>query len=77
MALKPQVAATTTPVPEKSTPVIVARAKVHGERWETIGAAWHADINGKPGYSVKLNTVPAGNWDGSFLLMPPLEKSDA
>ena len=75
MALKPKVAAATT-VPEKSMPVFVARAKVHGERWETIGAAWHADINGKPGYSVRLNTVPAGSWDGSFLLMPPLDKSD-
>ena len=73
MATKPKVAET-QPVPEKSMPVFVARAKVHGDRWETIGAAWPATVNGKPGYSVKLNTVPAGSWDGSFLLMPPLPK---
>ena len=56
----------------KNLPVLVARAKVNGDRWETIGAAWNADVNGKPGYSVKLNTIPAGSWDGSFLLMEPL-----
>ena len=58
--------------PEKNLPVFVARAKVNGDRWENVGAAWEADINGKPGYSVKLNVIPAGNWDGSLLLMPPL-----
>lgn len=73
MAYKPKVAEK-PPQPEKSMPVFVARAKVHGDRWETIGAAWEATINGKPGFSVKLNTVPAGSWDGSFLLMPPLPK---
>lgn len=73
MAYKPKSAEKTT-VPEKSMPVFVARAKVHGDRWETIGAAWHATVNGKAGYSVKLNTIPAGGWDGSFLLMPPLPK---
>jgi len=57
MAFKPKVAAK-QPEPAKSMPVFVARAKVNGERWENIGAAWHADINGKPGYSVKLNTIP-------------------
>ena len=72
MAFKPKVAEKTPP--EKSMPVFVARAKVHGDRWETIGAAWEATVNGKPGYSVKLNTIPAGTWDGSFLLMPPLPK---
>jgi hypothetical protein len=60
------------PEPEKNLPVYVARAKVNGDRWENIGAAWHADINGKSGFSVKLNTIPAGTWDGSFLLMEPL-----
>jgi hypothetical protein len=73
VAFKPKVAAK-QPESQKSLPVFVARAKVNGDRWETIGAAWEADINGKPGYSVKLNTVPAGSWDGSFLLMPPLPK---
>jgi hypothetical protein len=60
----------------KRMPDFVARAKVNGDRWENIGAAWSADINGKPGYSVKLNTLPAGSWDGSFLLMPPLEPKE-
>ena len=76
-AFKQKAAEKTQAAPEKSMPVFVVRAKVHGDRWETIGAAWHADINGKPGYSVKLNTIPAGGWDGSFLLMPPLPKDGA
>ncbi|MEQ1671278.1 MAG: hypothetical protein ABL893_10505 [Hyphomicrobium sp.] len=56
----------------KRHPDYVARAKVNGERWETIGAAWKTTVNGKDCYSVKLNTVPAGAWDGGLLLMPPL-----
>lgn len=75
MAAKPKLVERDTSN-EKSLPVFVARAKVNGDRWESIGAAWHAEINGKPGFSVKLNMVPAGTWDGSFLLMPPLEPKE-
>ena len=57
---------------DKRMPDFVARAKVNGERWETIGAAWKTTVNGKECLSVKLNTVPAGAWDGGLLLMPPL-----
>lgn len=72
MAFKPKAVAK-EPEPEKNLPVFVARAKVNGERWENIGGAWDADLgDGKKGYFVKLNTIPAGAWDGSFLLMEPL-----
>ncbi len=55
---------------EKRKPVFVARAKV-GSGWQTLGAAWERR-NGEPGYSIKLNTLPVGNWDGNFVLIPPL-----
>lgn len=60
--------------PEKRQPDFVCRARQHpdSEYWVTIGAAW-SYRNGEPGYSVKLHTTPT-NWDGSFLMMPPLEK---
>ncbi len=62
---------------EKRRPDFVVRAKQspQSEFWQTIGAAWSADINGKTGYSVKLHLVPT-DWDGSFLLMPPLESGE-
>lgn len=50
------------------------RAKI-GERWTTIGAAWHARDGA---ISMRLNTVPVGNeWDGSLLLLPPKEDDGA
>lgn len=55
---------------ERRKPVFVARAKV-GTGWQTLGAAWERR-NGEPGYSVKLNTVPVGQWEGQFVLIPPL-----
>ena len=27
--------------------------------------------NGEDGYSVKLNSIPVGNWDGALILLPP------
>lgn len=61
---------------EKRQPDFVARCKQSPESdfWLNIGAAWPADINGKPGYTVRLHTTPV-DWDGSFLLMPPLPES--
>jgi hypothetical protein len=55
---------------EKRRPVFIARAKI-GNVWQTLGAAWEFR-NGEPGLSVKLNTLPVGNWDGTFILLPPL-----
>jgi hypothetical protein len=41
-------------------------------RWITVGAAW-ARKDSKPGFNVRLNSVPVGNWDGALILLPPLE----
>lgn len=60
---------------EKRQPDFVVRCKqtVDGDFWMNIGAAWKADINGKTGYSVRLHSTPI-DWDGTFLMMPPLEE---
>jgi hypothetical protein len=55
---------------ERPKPVYVARAKV-GTGWVTIGAAWKLK-SGEDGFSLKLTTTPL-NWDGRFVLLPPLE----
>ena len=61
------------PEAEKRRPNFVVRAKVKDDVWVTIGAAWPAQLKGGvTGYSLKINTFPAG-WNGDALLMPPLE----
>jgi hypothetical protein len=47
-------------------------------RWITLGYAW-ARKNGEEGFTVKLNSVPVGQWDGALILLPPLtnDLSDA
>jgi hypothetical protein len=40
-------------------------------RWVTVGVAFERK-NGEEGYSVKLNTLPVGQWDGTLILLPPL-----
>jgi hypothetical protein len=45
------------------------RAKVN-EYWFTIGAAWAVKDGG---ISIRLNSVPVGEWDGSLLMLPPKE----
>ena len=58
---------------EKRKPDFVVRAKVKEDVWVTIGAAWRAQLKGGAnGYSLKINTFPAG-WSGDARLMPPLE----
>jgi hypothetical protein len=54
-------------------PTYVARAKV-GNGWTNIGAAWPLR-SGEDGFSLKLTTIPL-NWDGRFVLLPPLENGD-
>ena len=54
-------------------PQYIARAKV-GTGWTSIGAAWDLR-SGEVGFSVKLTTIPL-NWDGRFVLMPPLENGE-
>lgn len=58
---------------EARKPEFVARAKV-GTGWTNIGAAWPLR-SGEPGYSLKLTTIPL-NWDGRFILLPPLNNED-
>jgi len=53
----------------------VARAKV-GNGWQTIGAAW--ELRGEEdGFSVKLNSIPVGAWEGQFVLIKPLDNGEA
>jgi hypothetical protein len=40
-------------------------------RWVTVGVAFERK-NGEEGFSVKLNTLPVGQWDGTLILLPPL-----
>ena len=37
----------------------------------TVGVAFERK-NGEEGLSVKLNTLPVGQWDGTLILLPPL-----
>lgn len=57
-------------------PVYVVRApdSTKRGRWVTLGYAW-ALRNGD-GFSVKLNTIPVGTWDGALVLLPPLQAGD-
>jgi hypothetical protein len=54
-------------------PKYVCRAKVESG-WVNIGAAWPLR-SGEDGLSIKLTTIPL-NWDGRFILLPPLETDD-
>jgi hypothetical protein len=58
---------------ERPKPRYVARAKV-GNGWVTIGAAWDVR-SGEDALSLQLTTVPL-NWDGRFILLPPLENGE-
>ncbi len=60
---------------EKRRPVYIARAKENpdSDRWLTIGAAW--DFKDGEGYVIRIQSTPL-QWDGSFILVPPLENSD-
>jgi hypothetical protein len=62
--------------PEKRMPDFNLRAKTTDnqgkENWQTYGAAWAVNLKNGTGYSIKVNSIPAHGWDGSFLLMPPL-----
>lgn len=55
--------------PTKPKPSYIARAKV-GSGWVNLGAAWPLR-SGEDGLSLQLTTIPL-NWDGRFVLLPPL-----
>ena len=61
-------------------PAFVVRAPDPNSRgrWITLGYAWSRK-NGEEGFSVKLNSIPVGNWDGALILLPPFadEADDA
>jgi hypothetical protein len=63
--------------PEPRQPDLVVRAKTGPgpKDWATIGYAWRRE-NGE-GFSVKLNTMPIGNfWDGKLKLLPPFDDEE-
>ena len=63
--------------PERRQPAYVVRAPDPNSRgrWVTLGYAWQRK-NGEDGFSVKLNSIPVGNWDGVLVLLPPLSNEE-
>jgi len=61
---------------EERQPVYVVRApdSTKRGRWVTVGYAW-ALRNGE-GFSVKLNSIPVGSWDGALVLLPPFDPGE-
>ncbi len=61
---------------EERQPVFVVRApdSTKRGRWVTVGYAW-ALRNGE-GFSVKLNSIPVGSWDGALVLLPPFQNGE-
>ena len=55
-------------------PAFVVRAPdpTNKGRWITLGYAWTRK-NGEDGYTIKLNSVPVGQWDGALILLPPFD----
>jgi hypothetical protein len=53
-------------------PAFVVRAPDPSNRgrWITLGYAWSRK-NGEDGFTIKLNSVPVGSWDGALILLPP------
>lgn len=60
------------PAQEKREVKYVVRApdSANRGRWVTVGVAFERK-NGEEGFSVKLNTLPVGTWDGTLILLPP------
>ena len=56
---------------EDRQPLYVVRApdSTKKGRWVTLGYAWA--LKSGEGFSVKLNTIPVGVWDGALVLLPP------
>lgn len=61
---------------EKIDPAFVVRAPDSSNRgrWVTVGYAWELRDGG--GYSVKLNAIPVGTWDGALVLLPPFAQAE-
>jgi hypothetical protein len=65
------------PRQEKREIAFFVRAKTGpGARdWSPVGVAF-ARRNGEPGFTVKLNTLPIGEWSGALVLVPPFVQED-
>ena len=61
---------------EDRQPMFVVRApdSTKRGRWVTVGYAW--PLRSGEGFSVKLNTIPAGVWDGALVLLPPFQNGE-
>ena len=44
--------------------------------WSPVGVAF-ARKDDKPGFTVKLNTLPIAGWSGEMVLVPPFVEEDA
>jgi hypothetical protein len=57
---------------EKREVAFYVRAKTGpGPRdWSAVGVAF-ARKNSEPGFTIKLNTLPIGEWNGALVLVPP------
>lgn len=62
---------------EPRKPAFVLRAPDPNNRgrWNTVGYAWERK-NGEAGYTIKLNVIPIGSWDGALIALPPLTSDD-
>lgn len=61
---------------DERQPVFVVRApdSTKRGRWVTVGYAW--SLRNGEGFSVKLNAVPVGSWDGALVLLPPFQTGE-
>lgn len=65
-----------TQQPEKRDIAFFVRAKTGpGTRdWSPVGVAFERR-NG-PGFTIKLNTLPIGEWSGALVLVPPFADNE-
>jgi len=64
---------------ERRQPDFVVRAPDSSKRgrWVTVGVAWQSELRDKSiGYSIKLNSIPVGEWDGTLMLLPPFNERE-
>jgi hypothetical protein len=61
---------------EVRQPDFIVRARVGNGRqaWATVGSAWKRDND--EGFSIKLNAIPIGQWDGVLKVLPPFAQDD-
>lgn len=77
MSITQQLMRNTRSAPEKREIAFYVRAKTGpGTRdWSNIGVAF-ARKNDAPGFTIKLNCLPIGDWNGALVLVPPFVQED-